>query len=151
MPCLLRGALCAGVMAAMLLSASGAQAESVIQATPSAGLSVSSSAGVQASPRQVFDGTRWAISYNAGEGDRLYDVQLHAGGRMTNSDPNDRTYGNDRWEAKGKQLILRFNDGYAVYTGTLQSDGHLKGQARNKVGDSWSWLGQASRGDTAAR
>lgn len=135
------GALSALVAAALLLLVPVAHAESTSRAAVDA----------QPSAAKAFEGQRWALSYNAGEGPRLYDVQLHAGGRMTNSDPNDRSYDNDRWEAKGRDLMLRFNDGYAVYTGTLQRDGSLKGQARNVAGDSWPWTGRPSRGDTAAR
>ncbi|MEG1734776.1 MAG: hypothetical protein RR283_07010 [Comamonas sp.] len=139
------GVLPVMMAATLLLSGPMARAESVSRAPTSVRPPAEAAAG------KLFEGSRWALNYNAGEGERMYDVQLHGGGRMINTDPNDRTHDNDRWEAKGKYLILRFNDSYAVYLGTLQSDGSLKGQASNVVGDSWPWTGRPSRGDTTAR
>jgi opacity protein-like surface antigen len=88
---------------------------------------------------QLFQASRWRLDYDAGEGARSFEVGLHPGGLMTNTDPNDRTSDNDGWEAQGRYLLLRFNHSYAVYTGVLGSDGRLQGHAVNQQGESWPW------------
>ena len=135
------------VSALVLLASLSAQAESVSPTSPAAKRAVP----VKVASGKIFEDSRWALSYNAGEGDRQYDVQLHPGGRMLNTDPNDRTNDNDRWESKGKYVILRFNDSYAVYMGSVQNDGSLQGSATNVNGDRWNWSGRRSKGDTVSK
>ena len=89
-----------------------------------------------------LSGTRWRISYEASDDEpaRSYTLRLLAGGRMINAHPNDSTPDNDRWESKGHEVKLRFNDNYAVYTGVLSSDGNrLEGRAVNTQGKKWLW------------
>lgn len=90
---------------------------------------------------EVLMESRWAIHYRAqGEPERRYVLRLLPGGRMLNTHPNDTTMDNDRWTSKGQQVELHFNDGYAIYTGVLNSRfDQIRGQAKNKVGESWSW------------
>lgn len=88
----------------------------------------------------IFEDSRWRLKYKASkDGPKVYEVSLHPGGVMTNTDPRDRTYSNDAWEARGRDVVLRFNDSYAVYGGVLQKDGSLAGKAINKVGHTWAW------------
>ena len=90
---------------------------------------------------EVLTESRWMIQYSAaGEAARRYVFRLLLGGRMLNAHPNDTTRDNDRWKSSGRKVELSFNDGYAIYTGVLNSRfDQIRGQAKNKVGESWSW------------
>lgn len=90
---------------------------------------------------KVLAGSRWLIKYKTdGEPPRSYEFRLLPDGHMRNAHPNERTPDNDLWESKGPQVKLMFNDGYAVYTGVLNSNAtQIKGQAENRVGNRWPW------------
>ncbi|MDR0214278.1 MAG: hypothetical protein LBJ15_09780 [Comamonas sp.] len=106
-----------------------------------------------ASDGNALSGSRWLISYKTqGEPARSYVFRLLPGGRMLNAHPNDRTPNNDRWESNGRHVQLRFNDGYAVYSGMMNgSSDQLKGHAVNTVGDTWEWRARRLEPCTAGR
>lgn len=89
-------------------------------------------------------GTRWIITYHApNEGAREYFLIFHENGVLENTHPNDKTFDNDTWALEGSGIVIRFNDGYAVYRGTFSDRDTMGGTATNKVGESWEW--QATR------
>jgi hypothetical protein len=84
--------------------------------------------------------TRWIIVYHApNEGDREYYLIFHENGVLENTHPNDKTHDNDTWALEGSEIVIRFNDGYAVYRGTFSDRDAMAGTATNKVGESWEW------------
>ena len=59
-------------------------------------------------------------------------------GYTTNGEQRDTTPGNDGWTQTGSSLVLKPNDGYAVYTGVVSGDRYT-GSARNTVGKTWTF------------
>jgi hypothetical protein len=49
-----------------------------------------------------------------------------------------------RWEQLGARVRLAFNDGYAVYLGTIDERNSLKGSAANIQGVEWTWSARRS-------
>ena len=58
---------------------------------------------------------------------------------MINTHPNEKTPDDDTWKASGKKIVLRFNNGYAVYTGELSDRDYMAGTAASKAGGKWEW------------
>jgi hypothetical protein len=48
------------------------------------------------------------------------------------------------WEQLGARVKLAFNDGYAVYLGTVEESTSLKGSAANIEGLEWAWTARRS-------
>jgi hypothetical protein len=86
-------------------------------------------------------GTRWRIVYDAPRSGHMeYELSLLANGVLRNTHPNDKTYDNDTWEMVGSQIIIKFNDAYAVYTGDFIDFDTIAGTATNKVDEEWEWM-----------
>jgi len=85
-------------------------------------------------------GTRWSLSIDI-PGERFYkhDIIFHAGGRLENHHPNDRTPDNDTWEQRGSTVILHINSDFITYTGHFQDARTLTGVARNVRGRRFVW------------
>jgi hypothetical protein len=105
-------------------------------------------AGCATTPRTTPDipvlgdlvGSRWRLVYdNPNFGHREYDLVFLEAGKLINTHPNEKTPDDDRWESSGRKIVLRFNNGYAVYTGELSDDNHMAGNAASKAGGKWKW------------
>jgi hypothetical protein len=105
-------------------------------------LSNTSSSETQLFPISIdLVGTRWKIVYEApSEGHREYELIFHENGRLENTHPNDKTPDNDTWELTRTEIILRFNDGYAIFRGKFKDYNTMFGIARNITGISWEWI-----------
>jgi hypothetical protein len=85
-------------------------------------------------------GSRWEIVSQAPNEPQLdYFLIFHEGGVLENTHPNDKTYDNDTWSIEGEEIVIRFNDGYAVYRGTFMDRNTMSGTATNQLGHSWEW------------
>jgi hypothetical protein len=85
-------------------------------------------------------GSRWKIVVNEPSGVHMeYYLIFHENGVLETTHPNDKTYNNDTWALEGNEIVIRFNDGYAVYRGTFSDRDTMAGTATNKVGESWEW------------
>jgi hypothetical protein len=85
-------------------------------------------------------GTHWRIVYDAPRSGHMeYELSFLANGVLRNTHPNDKTYDNDTWEMIGSQIVIKFNDGYAVYTGDFIDSDTISGTATNKVHEEWEW------------
>jgi hypothetical protein len=91
----------------------------------------------------IFDllGSTWHVVYdNPTFGHVEYEIAFNAGGSLYNNHPNESTPDNDFWQQDGYVVTLSFNDGYAMYTGTLSADGtHMEGTASSDSGGDWTW------------
>jgi hypothetical protein len=85
-------------------------------------------------------GTTWTLTYydKAVSQQYTYDLTFLAGGKLSNTHPNDNTPDNDGWEQAGNVVTIYFNDAYATYTGTI-SGNTISGTASNIVGSTWDW------------
>ena len=91
-------------------------------------------------------GSRWEIAVNEPSGVHMeYYLIFHENGVLETTHPNDKTYDNDTWELDGEEIVIRFNDGYAVYRGTFSDRDTMAGTATNKVGESWEWTASRQR------
>lgn len=89
-------------------------------------------------------GSTWRMVYdNPSFGHREYDLIFREKGRLINTHPNEKTPYDDTWEVNGKKVVLKFNNGYAVYKGELFDRNHMSGTATSKAGGTWKW--KASR------
>ena len=85
-------------------------------------------------------GSRWCLEYDSPNfGRREYHLIFREGGKVINTHPNERTPDDDTWEVRGKEVVLMFNNGYAVYTGELSDRDHMVGNATSKNGGAWEW------------
>jgi opacity protein-like surface antigen len=85
-------------------------------------------------------GTTWTMTYydKAVQQEYTYDITFLAGGKLSNSHPNDTTPDNDSWEQNGTTVTLYFNNSYATYTGTIEGNS-ISGTASNVAGSTWEW------------
>ncbi len=91
-------------------------------------------------PSQGITGSRWTIIYEEPEiGAREYDLIFRGDGKLENFHPNERTRGNDRWEQRGRRVILYFNNNFAIYEGVMSEDNVMTGEAESKIGLEWKW------------
>lgn len=44
------------------------------------------------------------------------------------------------WEQSGDEIVMKFNNAYATYTGKLSSPTTMTGKARNVNGMKWKWF-----------
>ena len=103
-----------------------------------------STARVSAFELSELEGTKWRVVVSGKEylksgATETYDIALRAEGRLTTSDPVDKTPDNDTWRVNGKELIFSLNDGFSVYRGRLRASGQIEGDAKNVKGVRWRW------------
>ena len=84
---------------------------------------------------QILVGTRWIISDEGVDKetvellkDRVLKVEGWRPSRVKST-----------WDLKGSTVEFDFNNGYAVYTGLLQSSEKMKGTAENRHNEKWNW------------
>ena len=88
----------------------------------------------------IFVDTHWEIEqHHPKTGKRVFTVFLHRNGVLENHHPNDTSPSDDRWSASGLELMLHFNNSYAVYTALQKEEGTVGGTAVNRTGDTWAW------------
>ena len=132
------------MLAAMVaIAASPVQAKKIM-ARPDAQTSLCDVpvSSAQTGPSDDIAVSRWSISYQADKSEeaRSYELRFLPGGRLLNNHPNDTTPDNDRWESKGRYVVLRFNDNFAIYTGVLnKAENQISGHAVNSGGSTWAW------------
>jgi hypothetical protein len=88
-----------------------------------------------------IEGTRWKLT-STGEqykGTKVHDIAFRAAGRLISFNPADKTPNNDTWRTNGEELVVSFNDGFAIYRGQLGADGRLSGTGTNEKGETWQW------------
>jgi hypothetical protein len=86
-------------------------------------------------------GTRWKIIEKfSGKPDLENIIVLQEDGKFENTQKNDTTPNNDTWRLNGEQIILRFNDGYAILNGMFKDNDTIVGTAKNKKGILWDWI-----------
>ena len=95
-------------------------------------------------PRQresvTLEGSRWTLAYDHPRfGSNEYTLVFHANGKLENHHPNESTPDNDRWEQRGDTIVLRFNDGFAVYEGEILDERTMSGVATSRTGGTWEW------------
>jgi len=94
------------------------------------------------SSRQAFEITnsRWTLIYETPQfGKREYDIVCHPDGRLEDLHPNNSTPDNDFWEQQGEIIILRKNDGFAIYEGRIIDENTMSGTAKSKTAGTWQW------------
>ena len=82
-------------------------------------------------------GTKWKVSLSESDyqDDDIWD--FFSNGFLKYS----RSKYSQKWELKNQQLIISFNDGYAIYTGQI-SDNEISGTAQNILGEKWTFKGE---------
>jgi len=83
-------------------------------------------------------GTEWTIRYSNSDGNMEYGLLFHENGRLENHHPNEATPENDKWEQTGRTVIMKINDAYVTYTGTINGNA-IEGSAVNIKKNSWKW------------
>jgi hypothetical protein len=99
----------------------------------------SSSESNKTSATPSLAGTRWDITDNTNGFISREHVVLRVGGVL-----DDGTSYPARWEQLGARVKLAFNDGYAVYLGTIEEPNSVKGSAANMEGVEWTWTARRS-------
>ena len=64
---------------------------------------------------------------------------------ITNSGVQGKSYGDDddTWELDGNKLVVLFNGGYKIMTGTINRTGdYMSGTMMNKKGKTENWTGE---------
>ena len=85
-------------------------------------------------------GSRWILVYdNPKFGKRKHDLHFAEGGKLVNKSPRETSRENDTWEMSGDKVILKFNNGFAIYTGELIDSHHMEGTATSATGGKWKW------------
>jgi hypothetical protein len=84
-------------------------------------------------------GTVWDLTSNTNGFISHDHLVLRDGGVL-----DDGTGYPARWEQLGERVKLSFNDGYAVYLGTIDEPTSLKGSAANIQGVEWTWTARRS-------
>lgn len=96
----------------------------------------------------ALEGTQWTlVNVDAESREKRKSVVFGEHGKLELVDPNPQvviTPGNDYWELHGKRIILRVNDGFAVYEGEILDEQTMGGVASNRAGQRWEW--RAHRG-----
>ncbi|MDB4306237.1 HEAT repeat domain-containing protein [bacterium] len=91
----------------------------------------------------ALEGSRWdLVNIDSKFGDTKKVLVFHEHGKLEILDPDPHvaeTEGNDHWELRGEKVILRVNDGYAIYEGEIQADQMIVGRATNAAGFKWEW------------
>lgn len=92
----------------------------------------------QATPNsesQNLTGTRWIISDEGGnketvelQKDEVLKVEGWRPSRVKST-----------WDLDGSTIEFYFNNGYAIYTGSLQGSENMKGTAKNLHKETWTW------------
>ncbi len=87
------------------------------------------------SESQNLIGTRWIISDEGGnketvelQKDEVLKVEGWRPSRVKST-----------WDLDGSTIEFYFNNGYAIYTGSLQGSENMKGTAKNLHKETWSW------------
>jgi hypothetical protein len=85
-------------------------------------------------------GSRWRLTYdNPKFGKRQHDLLFLENGKLINQSSHETSRENDTWEADGNKIVIKFNNGFAAYTGELSNDKHMAGTATSKTGGEWNW------------
>jgi hypothetical protein len=84
-------------------------------------------------------GTRWKLVYEGVDGEKSYEIEFLAGGKLKSNIKEDTTPDDDFWRYDGGSVVFSFNDEYAVYVGQFISDGLIKGTAENIANASWEF------------
>ena len=84
-------------------------------------------------------GSTWLLTTHMPEGTRVFEIDLHAGGRCTSHDPNDTTSTDDEWAIESKGLRFWFNQRYVVYEAELDGPHEMHGVTHNVNDLSWPW------------
>lgn len=85
-------------------------------------------------------GSRWILVYdNPKFGMREHDLIFNEGGKLINKSPHETSRENDTWEMSGNKVVLKFNNGFAIYTGDLIDSHHMEGTAISATGGKWKW------------
>lgn len=87
------------------------------------------------SESQVLIGTRWIITDENGDKETVElqkdDVLKVEGWRPSRV--------KSTWDLNGTTIEFYFNNGYAIYTGSLQGSENMKGTAKNVHKETWTW------------
>jgi hypothetical protein len=86
-----------------------------------------------------MSGSTWLLTTHMPEGTRVFEIDLHPGGRCTSHDPNDTTPDDDEWAMESKGLRFWFNHRYVVYEAELDDARAMHGVTHNVNDLSWSW------------
>lgn len=86
-----------------------------------------------------MSGSTWLLTTHMPEGTRVFEIDLHPGGRCTSHDPNDTTPDDDEWAIESKGLRFWFNQRYVVYEAELDDARAMHGITHNVTDLSWSW------------
>ncbi len=81
----------------------------------------------------VVDETRWALSCT-GYACEIDTFELHRGGTASYHYGNGNLYDDARWQLAGGTLVIKVNDGYAIYTAHRSATGFSAGTFTNPVG-----------------
>lgn len=84
-------------------------------------------------------GSSWDVTENTNGFISREHVVLRDGGAL-----DDGTGYPARWEQLGARVKLAFNDGYAVYLGTIDARNSMTGSAANIQGVEWTWTARRS-------
>lgn len=97
---------------------------------------------------QDISGTGWKIYED--DGDRKI-ILFEGDGKFTylqvisESGNQGKVYGDDdeTWELDGNKIVVLFNDGYLIMTGTINRTGdYMSGTFMNKKGKTENWFGE---------
>jgi hypothetical protein len=82
----------------------------------------------------------WTLSFhNQKFGKKEFDLVFHDTGKLGYLSPHNTTPDNDLWEQHGNKVILKVNNGFAIYEGEFVDENTLSGTAKSKTGGSWEW------------
>jgi hypothetical protein len=75
-----------------------------------------------------LSGTRWTLNYHDfTKGETSSTIEFLAGGVFTDSDPDDKTRGNDFWEQNGTTVLLLFNNHFITFRGAFVTNDRIEG------------------------
>tara|TARA_B100001250_G_scaffold386482_1_gene383051 strand:- start:725 stop:1114 length:390 start_codon:yes stop_codon:yes gene_type:complete len=102
---------------------------------------------------QDISGTGWKISHD--DGDRTIILFEDDGtfiylGVISHSGNQGEVFGNDdeTWELNGNKIVILFNDGFNIMTGTINRTGdYMSGTTMNKKGKTENWFGELIKFD----
>ena len=107
-------------------------------------LCISSARGAGNPPDNVSEielvGSCWCLIYdNPRFGHREYNLIFDKDDKLINHHPDEKTPDDDTREARGREVVFRINNNYAVYGGELSDLSHMSGTATSEVGRTWEW------------